>query len=137
VYNRVNHTNQYVRNEAQLGMIRLKGAAGLSFLTHLQNPLSDWQQFNLLHQLQLQQVGVIDVAPAWLESDNSSVVVFAIRLCRVFQCFSMSGYLKVLLLHEAPQVREEASKCLAGWGMAVSEPVGVEVTKFPEPIFHE
>lgn len=118
ILQRTNHHNLWVRNEAQLGMLRLRGAQGLYFLESLRQPLSEWQQFNLLHQLQLQNAQSLPDLTQWLQSENHSVAVFTIRLCQLFQCFQYAGQITALQRHPAPAIRIEANQCLHRWGLA-------------------
>jgi hypothetical protein len=121
IYIRVNHPNVWVRNEAQLGMLRLRGTQGLGFLKHLRYPLSEWQQFNLLHQLQLMQSKNLPGLGAWLLSKNNSVVVFSIRLCQMYQLFEHAGQIEKLQQYASPSVRSVAAECLAHWGLIPQE----------------
>lgn len=121
IYRRVNDPNIWVRNEAQLGMLRLKGTKGLGFLKHLRYSLTEWQQFNLLHQLQLQPSRELPSLGTWLLSKNYSVVVFSIRLCRIYQLFEHSELIEQLQQHPSATVRLAASECLSHWGIAAKE----------------
>jgi hypothetical protein len=51
IFKFTNASNEYLRNEAQTGMIYLLGAKGLDFLEDVLYPISDWQQLKLLEQL--------------------------------------------------------------------------------------
>ncbi len=112
-----NHPNTWVRNEAQLGLIRLSGTAGFDFLDDLHQPLSEWQQFNLLHLLHLQPPGEMPGIDRWLQSENHTVVVFAIRLCQSFQLFQHADLVGRLHNHPNPAVRTEAASCMQHWGL--------------------
>jgi hypothetical protein len=118
IYIRVNHPNKWVRNEAQLGMLRLRGTQGIGFLKHLRYPLSEWQQFNLLHQLQLSQTKNLPGLGRWLLSKNNSVVVFSIRLCQMYQLFDYAARIETLQRHASLSVRQVAGECLSHWGFA-------------------
>ena len=118
----INHPNIWVRNEAHLGMIRLRGSMGLSFLSHLHYPLSEWQQFNLLHQLQLTQAKNLPGLNTWLRSTNHSIVVFSIRLCQMYQLFEHAERIGKLQKHADPSVRSAAVECMTHWGLTSDEP---------------
>ncbi len=122
IYIRVNHPNTWVRNEAQLGMLRLRGPQGLGFLKHLRYPLSEWQQFNLLHQLQLQQTKNLPGLASWLLSKNHSVIVFSIRLCQMYQLFEHAPQIGGLQKHRRAAVRQVATECMQHWGLHTEEP---------------
>lgn len=113
-----NHSNESVRNEAQLGMLRMEGLGGLRFLEGLQHPISEWQQFNLLHQLQLHTVTELPDMDRWLKAPQQTVVVLAIRLCRLFQLFGYAGQMEKLQRHANNAIRTEANQCLHHWGLA-------------------
>jgi len=76
----INHSNQYIRTEAQTALVRYWGYEGLQFLDFTDYPVTEWQQLNLMHLL-LQQPAIND-APIgkWLNSSNASVVQFALKL---------------------------------------------------------
>lgn len=117
IYKRVNHPNTWVRNEAQMGMIRMRGIQGLGFLKHLRRPISEWQQFNLLNQLQLEHSKEIPEMSEWLLSNNPSVVQFSIHLCEMYQLFQYTEQINNLRQHPHPVIRTCARACLIHWGI--------------------
>lgn len=132
IQQKTNHANTWVRNEAQLAQIRLDGLNGLRFLCQLRQPLSEWQQFNLLHLLQLQPTGPLPQVTEWLAATNTSVVVFALRLCRLFQYFEYAHFIEGLTNHADAGVRSEAIQCLRLWGLVDGTPAPV-VNTTPRP----
>lgn len=128
-----NHPHVAVRSEAQVGMVRLEGPQGLRFLNTLRQPLSEWQQFNLLHELQLHKATDITGPEQWLQSANASVVVFAIRLCRQFQLFDFAPQIQQLLHHTQTAVRVESRQCLITWGLLPSANMEQPVLEFVLP----
>jgi|GEM_PF-2875200 len=83
----IQNKNRFIRDEAVLCYIRLSGFDGLKFLNNYKYDISDWQQANLIHVLQA--IETIPPLPIglWLNSDNQSVRLFALRLIAHFrQC---------------------------------------------------
>lgn len=75
-----NHDHPMVRMEAQTAMVRLKKYKGLNFLNSLSFPITDWHQMNLLQLLSNQPVTPVHGIRNWLQSSNSSVVQFSLKL---------------------------------------------------------
>lgn len=75
-----NHSHPIVRMEAQTAMVRLKKYKGLNFLNTLSFPITDWHQMNLLQLLASQPVTPVNGIKNWLQSSNTSVVQFSLKL---------------------------------------------------------
>jgi hypothetical protein len=111
LYRYTNNKNELVRMEAQSAMVQFYGFEGLRFLNVVTYPISEWQQIKLLQQLS-------DVAPmdagidTWLKSQNSSVVVFALKLARSYHWFQWHDAILACLEHPKPDVRLHAIDCL-------------------------
>ena len=114
IYDYTNATNEYVRNEAQIGMIRLIGFKGLHFLEAVTQPITDWQQLKLLEQLKQfpEKSDISEDIPTWLSSTNHTVVIFALRLCYEYQYFQLSRDIEYCLKHESQAVRSKAVEVL-------------------------
>ncbi|MDB5122499.1 MAG: hypothetical protein JWP94_628 [Mucilaginibacter sp.] len=111
LYRYTNDKNELVRMEAQSATVQFYGFEGLRFLNVITYPISEWQQIKLLQQLS--QAAPMDVSiDAWLKSENSSVVVFALKLARSYQWFQWHDTILSCLEHPEPTVRLQAIDCL-------------------------
>jgi hypothetical protein len=111
LYRYTNNRNELVRMEAQSATVQFYGFEGLRFLNVITYPISEWQQIKLLQQLS--QVAPVDVSiDTWLNSKNSSVVVFALKLARGYHWFQWHNTILSCLEHPEPDVRLQAIYCL-------------------------
>ncbi|MGZ3753374.1 MAG: HEAT repeat domain-containing protein [Mucilaginibacter sp.] len=112
LYPFTNNKNELVRMEAQSALVQFNGFEGLRFLDIVTYPISDWQQIKLLQQLS--QVPPVNISiDAWIKSDNSSVVVFALKLARNYHRFELHDEISPCLDHPDPKVRLEAINFLS------------------------
>ena len=103
--------NDLVRMEAQSALIQFNGFEGLHFLETVTYPISNWQQIKLLQQLSHLPPANIDMTQ-WFKSDNSSVIIFTLKLARIYQRFDLYYDIVSCLDHPDPSVRYEAIHCL-------------------------
>ena len=103
--------NDLVRMEAQSALIQFNGFDGLHFLETVTYPISNWQQIKLLQQLSHLPPANIDMTQ-WFKSDNSSVIIFTLKLARIYQRFDLYYDIVSCLDHPDPSVRYEAIHCL-------------------------
>lgn len=108
IYRYTNNTNELIRMEAQIAVIKLTGFEGLRFLDVINTPINDWQQIKLLNELSHVQANDFSGIEKWLHSANESVVVFALKLVRVFRRLELYKQVELCLLHQSPSVRKEA-----------------------------
>jgi hypothetical protein len=105
IMNNINHPKREVRKEMQLYMVHLYGFKGLEFLNVLETSLSEWEQIQLLEVLQLNNdTQIADIKP-WLKSSNDSVVIFTLKLAKVYNQFEAKEELIELLDHKSENVR--------------------------------
>lgn len=107
VVKHINHPKKEVRKEVQLYLINLFNFEGLTFLDDLKTPLSEWDQIQLLEELQKFDDQEIPDISNWLKSDNFYVVIFAIKLAKIYNKFEMKEQLLDLLNHSNEKVRTE------------------------------
>jgi hypothetical protein len=114
IYTFTNASNEYLRNEAQIGLIHLTGFKGLDFLEMVLYPITDWQQLKLLEQLKRfpKKEDFIEIIPKCIRSGNDSVVVFALKLCYEYQQIQLTDEITNCLQHESGKVRTEAIETL-------------------------
>lgn len=103
--------NDLVRMEAQSALVQFSGFEGLHFLDTVSYPISNWQQIKLLQQLSHLPPANIDMSQ-WFKSDNSSVIIFTLKLARIYQRFDLYYDIVSCLDHADPTVRYEAIHCL-------------------------
>ena len=112
IFKLTNNRNKYIRREAQTAMFNFYGFGGLRFLNVLTHSLSDWQQLNLIEQLRPLDPEPIAGLSSWLRSDNATVVVFALKLAEIYQCFEVHDDVVSCLEHEKEAIRGQAAKAL-------------------------
>lgn len=113
IMNNINHPKREVRKEMQLYLVHLYAFKGLEFLNVLESPLSEWDQIQLLEILQLNNdTQIADIKP-WLKSSNDSVVIFTLKIAKVYNQFEAKEELIDLLYHKSPEVRINAIAALS------------------------
>jgi hypothetical protein len=114
IYKYTNNENDLVRMEAQMGIIHLSGFEGLRFLDNISYPITEWLQINLLEQLRYSEVPekFDDTIAKWFQSDNTTVIIFALRLAGQYQQLSLHEDIVQCLKHDNEMVREQAIKTL-------------------------
>lgn len=114
IYKNTNSNNEFVRMEAQTGVINLTGFPGLRFLDVVSYPIIEWQQLKLLEQLRLHPVkqDLADKIPNWLQASNTTVIVFALKLADEYQVFSVKNQVMACMEHADKTVRSQALKTL-------------------------
>ncbi|MGA6120934.1 hypothetical protein [Sphingobacterium anhuiense] len=106
------HREKQVYVEAQYGIVSFKGAEGLSFLDNLKHPLSEWQQLRLLNSIiDIPDPQIVNIT-LWLRSENTSVVIFTLRLMRKFQMLSYYSEVLELLAHNDTAVKLQVVRTL-------------------------
>lgn len=114
IYKFTNASNEYIRNEAQIGLIHLTGFTGLDFLESVSYPITNWQQLKLLEQLKQfpKKEDFSSSVPKWIKSENNSVVVFALKLCYEYQLIQLVDDITNCLDHESETVKTQAIETL-------------------------
>ena len=108
IYRYTNDKNESVRIEAQLSVLKLYGFEGLRFLDVVSYRISEWQQILLLKELSLQSHSNLTGIDKWLQSDNSSVVIFALKLARNYHHYELYEAIEFCLQHIDTSVRMQA-----------------------------
>jgi len=103
-----NIKDDFVRAEAQTAMISFEGFSGLNFLNTLTHPLTEWQQLKLTEQLLTLNTVQITGLEAWLQSINSQVVSFALKLAANFQQLQVHDAVVECLENKNEKLRAEA-----------------------------
>ncbi len=84
IYKALNSSNEILRMEAQIALVRLGDENAFEFLSHLKRPFSLWEQITL-HELIIQHNIHVPSFKKWLTSSNPTVVMFALRMIREFK----------------------------------------------------
>jgi len=111
----LNSSNDILRMEAQLAMIRLNYEDPFSFLDKLDQYFTSWEQLHVFEMIQRYQIAVPDFS-RWLTSSNESIIVFAIRMIRAFKQENTFHQLVPFLQHHNYEIREETFMTLGDLG---------------------
>lgn len=109
----INHPRREVRKEMQLYMVNLFYFEGLDFLDILETQLSEWDQIQLLEVLQRLENQNISNIKSWLNSSNDSVIIFALKLAKIYNQFEAKDELIELLYHINKKIRLESIHVLS------------------------
>ena len=113
IMNNINHPKREVRKEMQLYLVHLYAFKGLDFLDILETQLSEWDQIQLLEVLQRLENQNISNIKYWLNSSNDSVVIFALKLAKIYNQFEAKNELIELLYHINKKIRLESIHVLS------------------------
>ena len=128
----LNASNEILRMEAQIAMVRLSDGNPYEFLNMLKKPLSLWEQVTL-HELQIQHNLEVPDFKQWFSSENVSVVMFALEMVSWYKQRGVGKDLIELFEHESEQVRNKAFKVCREVGLKMVFPALVH--RYPEEIF--
>jgi len=103
----LNSSNEIVRMEAQIAMVRLSDENPYHFLHFMEKPLAVWEQITL-HELLIQHNLEIPTFQEWFESENLSVVIFALEMTAWFKQVNSGESVIGLFEHENEKVRNAA-----------------------------
>lgn len=104
--------NKILAQEAQMASIRLAEGKPLYFLDNYTKPLSPWQQINFYQYLLKTDKSLLPDFQRWLSSDNESVVIFSLKMIRVFKQSEAAPVVVNLLKHSSFQVKLQAIQTL-------------------------
>ncbi|HNR41137.1 MAG TPA: HEAT repeat domain-containing protein [Bacteroidales bacterium] len=103
----LNSRNEILRMEAQIALVRLTDHDHFNFLSSLRKPFSLWEQITL-HDLIIQHDLPVPSFKKWLDVENPTVVMFALRMIREFRQKDAEDEVRGLLEHTSPEVRRLA-----------------------------
>jgi hypothetical protein len=107
IYEAANDSNEFIRTEAQIALVKLTGFEGLNFLSIVQYPITQWQQLCLLQQLAGESQLQWNQLPAWLQSKNETVAEFALRLAEHYKCYEVHDAVTSCLQHSSAAIRRQ------------------------------
>lgn len=79
------HPNSYVKKEAFVGLITLKGLQGLEEAAVPEIVIDDWTQSCVLYQLKIRSFPSFEGIHLFLQSKNDSLILLAARIVEFFQ----------------------------------------------------
>jgi hypothetical protein len=123
IYRYTNHSNYYIRSEAQVAVVKLTGLEGLRFLNVISQPITQWQQLCLLQQLPPYATIKEDKLRTWLSSSNETVVELALKLVKAYSIFEAHDSLIHCLKHSSVAIRTEAILLLKDLGQVTTMPI--------------
>jgi hypothetical protein len=103
----LNSSNEILRMEAQVAMVRLSDENPYQFLDFMEKPFSLWEQLTL-HELVIQHELPVPPFGQWFRSQNLSVVIFALEMVAWFKQSDASPEVTALFDHPEEQVRRTA-----------------------------
>lgn len=107
IYKALNSSNEILRMEAQIALVRLNDSNPFGFLSHLTRPFSLWEQITL-HEMMVQHDIEAPAFSQFLNSPNDTVVMFALRMIREFKQIDAEAGLTEMLGHPSSDVRHLA-----------------------------
>ena len=128
----LNASNEILRMEAQIAMVRLSDGNPYEFLHMLKKPLSLWEQVTL-HEMQIQHNLAVPDFKQWFSSENISVVIFALEMVAWYKQRGVGKELMELFEHENEQVRFTAFKVCGEIRLKMVFPAMVH--RYPEETF--
>jgi hypothetical protein len=102
-----NHRNKLVRLQTQIAEMKLNEGHPLGFLSEVKSPIHAWHQVSLHAELAKLPKEKIPSFRPWLHSTNHTVVVFAIKMIRIFNQLDLQPYVLMKSLHPHIDVRRE------------------------------
>lgn len=107
IYKALNSSNEILRMEAQIALVRLSEENPFEFLSYLTSPFSLWEQITL-HELIIQHNIPVPSFQKWLSSPNPTVVMFALRMIREFKQKEAEEEVRLTFMHPDLSVRQLA-----------------------------
>ncbi|MBN2665107.1 MAG: HEAT repeat domain-containing protein [Bacteroidales bacterium] len=107
IYKALNSSNEILRMEAQIALVRLTNEDPFSFLFQLERPFSLWEQITL-HELIIQHDLPVPQFSKFIKASNPTVVMFALRMIREFKQRQAEDDVREALEHPSQEVRKLA-----------------------------
>lgn len=116
IYRFTNSKNEFIRTEAQTGIVHLSGFKGLRFLDIITEPITNWHQLKLLDYLPKVSHDIEEDLTRWLQSKNDSVIIFTLRIIETYQLFNLHDVCENCLYHNNENVRLQTIKTITAIG---------------------
>ncbi len=103
----LNASNEILRMEAQIALVRLSGENPFLFLSQLKRPFSLWEQITL-YELLVQHSLPVPAFSQWLDSPNPTIIMFALRMVREYKQKESEQEVVRVLSHPEARVKHLA-----------------------------
>jgi hypothetical protein len=107
IFKALNSSNEILRMEAQIALVRLSGENPFLFLGELRRPFSLWEQITL-YELLVQHALPVPAFSQWLDSPNPTVIMFALRMVREYKQKDSEQEVVKVLSHPEARVKHLA-----------------------------
>jgi hypothetical protein len=131
IYKALNSSNEILRMEAQIALVRLGDESAFDFLSQLERPFSLWEQITL-HELIVQHNIPLPQFKQWLTSSNPTVVMFALRMIREFKQAEAEEAVHDTIMHPDPAVKQLAIQVAGDMNMRSTLETMKHMYKFQE-----
>ncbi|WP_157600720.1 HEAT repeat domain-containing protein [Rufibacter sp. DG15C] len=122
----INHSNDLVRMESHIALVKLEKQRGLSFLHQLHRTFTKWQQLNLQNALsKLDREDIPDFSE-FLFSSNIEVVEFSAKMIGIYNQVNALPAIEALLGHPVEAIRLTAIETIRLLDAAQAVPVLLE-----------
>ncbi len=132
IYKALNSSNEILRMEAQVALVRLNADNPFGFLSHLAKPFSLWEQMTL-HELMVQHEITPPPFSQWMGSSNETVVMFSLRMIREFRQIDAEPQVRMSLFHDSENVRHLAAQVAGDLEMRSTLPVLMQIYGGQDP----
>jgi HEAT repeat protein len=118
----INHPRSVIRKQAQIATVTLRHEGISHFLDTNKYHISEWQQIKILEVLQNLEDFIPPKFGAWLTSNNKDVVLFALRLIKVYNQTDANSAITELVKHRDNEIKIAAIHCIKEFGITESLP---------------
>lgn len=108
----INHRQSTIRKQAEIAVVTLKEEGISYFLDNTKYKISEWQQLKLLDVLRHKANFKPPHFSLWLTSNNTHVVLFALRLIKYYKQSNAEQSIITLLKHKKRDIQFEAIDCI-------------------------
>lgn len=108
----INDKRATIRKQAEIAVVTLEYEGLNYFLDTTKHKISEWQQLKLLDVIRNNANYEPPRFKVWLTSNNSYVVLFALRLIKFYKQNDANKSLIELIKHKNNQIKQEAIECI-------------------------
>ena len=108
----INHKQSTIRKQAEIAVVTLQEEGISYFLDNTKYKISEWQQLKLLDVLRHKPNFKPPHFSLWLTSNNTHVVLFALRLIKYYRQSNAEQSIITLLKHKKKDIQCEAIDCI-------------------------
>lgn len=118
----INDPRSVIRKQAQIATVSLRHEGISHFLDTNKYHISEWQQIKILEVLQNLEDFIPPKFGAWLTSNNKDVVLFSLRLIKVYNQIDANTAITELVKHRDNEIKIAAILCIKEFGITDSLP---------------